>query len=119
MPMVSSTAPKSGKHLRAAVDAKCRNCGGQEGGKRYWRLHVSACPVTNCPLWRVRPIASRHSAEWLTSRDPERLPTGFQDLATEDAIELIRSDTALMSTEKADNSVIEFDMAAGASDAPE
>lgn len=76
--------------LRQAIDAKCRDCGGQEGGARFWRLHVSACPVTACPLWQVRPIASENPPAWLASRDPDRLPQGFLSLPTEQAIAAIR-----------------------------
>lgn len=76
--------------LRQAVDAKCRDCGGQEGGARHWRQHVSACPVTSCPLWPVRPIASENPPAWLASREPGQLPQGFLGLRTEEAIAVIR-----------------------------
>lgn len=76
--------------LRKAVDLKCRDCGGQEGGARYWRLHVSACPVTSCSLWEVRPLASENPPCWLTSRKPDDLPPGFLSLSTEEAIAAIR-----------------------------
>lgn len=94
----------SGPSLRGAVDAKCRDCGGQEGGDRFWRLHVSACPVTACPLWRVRPIASRNAPAWLASRDPAALPDGFACLPAGEAIAIIRGAGAVMHPEMGDNS---------------
>jgi hypothetical protein len=90
--------------LRGAIDAKCRDCGGQEGGDRYWRLHVSVCPVTACPLWRVRPIASRNAPPWLASRDPGDLPDGFLSLSTEKAIAVIRGAGGVLHPETGDNS---------------
>jgi len=43
--------------LRAAIDAKCRDCiydpGNGEGG---WRQQVQACCSANCPLHSVRPL---------------------------------------------------------------
>lgn len=94
----------SGPSLRNAIDAKCRDCGGQEGGDRFWRLHVSACPVTACPLWRVRPIASRNAPTWLSSRDPAALPDGFASLPAGDAIAIIRGAGAVLHPETGDNS---------------
>ncbi len=91
--------------LRGAIDAKCRECGGQEGGDRFWRLRTSACPVTACPLWPVRPIASRHTPAWLASHNPADLPDGFVSLTTEAAISLIRGAEGVMRPETADNSM--------------
>lgn len=94
----------SGPSLRAAIDAKCRNCGGQEGGERFWRVHTSACPVTACPLWKVRPLVTRHAPAWLASRDPARLPDGFALLSLEQAIAAIRGAGAVMHPETGGNS---------------
>lgn len=94
----------SGPSLRGAIDAHCRDCGGQEGGERYWRLHVSACPVTACSLWTARPLATRNVPAWLASRDPGDLPVGFLSLPLEDAIALIRAAEAVMPPETGDNS---------------
>ena len=91
--------------LRGAIDAKCRDCGGQEGGDRFWRLHTSACPVTACPLWNVRPIASRNVPAWLASRNPADLPDGFASLTTEAAISLIRGAEGVMHPETGNNSL--------------
>lgn len=90
--------------LRQAIDAKCRDCGGQEGGERFWRVHTSVCPVTACPLWRVRPLATRNAPAWLASRDPAALPTGFASLPTGEAIAAIRGAGAVMHPETGCNS---------------
>lgn len=77
--------------LRDAINAHCRNCGGLEGGDHSWRLHVSACPVTTCRLWRVRPLASRNVPPWLADREPQSLPKDFCSLSHEEALNLIRA----------------------------
>lgn len=86
--------------LRTAIDAKCRDCGGRDGGERWWRVHVSACPVTACPLWRVRPLTA-HGPSWLSSRDPNRLPNGFVRLPLPQALAVIRGDAALATPQTA------------------
>jgi hypothetical protein len=91
--------------LRASIDAKCRDCGGQDGGDRCWRKHVSVCPVTCCPMWPVRPLATRCVPAWLASRDAEDLPEGFLELATEDAIALIRGPGTVLRAKTVGNSV--------------
>lgn len=93
----------SGPSLRNAIDAKCRDCGGQEGGVRHWRVHVSACPVIACPLWSVRPIASRNAPAWLACRIPAALPDGFMALSTGEAIAAIRGAGGVLQAETGDN----------------
>jgi hypothetical protein len=90
--------------LRQSIDAKCRDCGGQEGGDRHWRVHTSVCPITACPLWRARPLASRNVPLWLAARDPAALPHGFTALTQLEAIALVRGAGALMQHETGDNS---------------
>lgn len=94
----------SGPSLRGTIDAKCRDCGGQEGGARFWRLHVSACPVTDCPLWRVRPLTGESPPSWLSSRDPARLPVAWRTLSQGQAIALIRGTKTLIPAETGRNS---------------
>jgi hypothetical protein len=95
----------SGPSLRSAIDAKCRECGGADGGARFWRVHVSVCPVTECPLWPVRPLARRNVPYWLASRNVADLPADFLWLTTEAAIALIRGADAVMDAETATNSL--------------
>lgn len=71
------------RSLRAAIDAKCRACGYSEGETGTWRQQVTACPVTDCPLWRVRPLVINPPG-WLASRDPATLPTGWRSLRLHD-----------------------------------
>lgn len=94
----------SARSLRSAIDAKCRDCGGSEGGARYWRLHVSACPVTDCPLWNVRPLARRNVPTWLASRNAADLPADFFSLTAEEAVARIRFSGALMEADTGANS---------------
>jgi len=94
----------SGLSLRGAIDAKCRDCGGLDGGARFWRLHVSACPVTDCPLWRVRPLTGENPPGWLSSRDPARLPGAWRALPQERAIALIRGTETLIPADTSRNS---------------
>jgi len=41
--------------LRSAINAKCRECIYDKHGVGNWRQQVSACLVTKCALWVVRP----------------------------------------------------------------
>lgn len=76
--------------LRLRVDAKCRDCGGADGGVRHWRNHVSVCPVTDCPLWSCRPLTRENPPDWIVSRDPARLPPGFEKLSTDQALAMLK-----------------------------
>ena len=90
--------------LRSAIDSKCRECGGMDGGARFWRVHVSVCSVTECPLWPVRPLARRNVPCWLASRNVADLPADFRALTTEAAIAFIRGTDAVMDAKTATNS---------------
>lgn len=94
----------SAPSLRSSVDAKCRDCGGADGGARFWRIHVSACPVMECQLWPVRPLARRNVPPWLATRNADDLPAGFCTLTTEEAIARIRRAGALMEAATTANS---------------
>lgn len=75
--------------IRAAVDAKCRDCCAGDAGA-HWRLHTAACTVTVCPLWQVRP-RPKYAPAWIASRDADDLPTGWTRLPTEAAIAAIKA----------------------------
>lgn len=47
------------RSLRAAIDAKCRDCTYDPGGGGTWREQVEACSSANCPLHPLRPISAR------------------------------------------------------------
>jgi len=79
----------SGVSLRGAIDAKCRDCGAADAG-RNWREYVATCPVTDCPLWRVRSL-SWQPPEWLSSRNPADLPDGWRSLPQEQALAMLRN----------------------------
>ena len=80
----------SGHSLRAAIDGKCRDCGACGAGAN-WREHVSCCPVTDCKLWRVRPL-SKTAPAWLATRDAGALPAGWRKLPLEAAGAYARRD---------------------------
>ena len=44
--------------LRAAINAKCRDCIFDEKAPGNWKKQVSRCSVYKCPLWPVRPKTS-------------------------------------------------------------
>ncbi len=57
--------------LRKAINDKCRDCSYDPYGKGNWRQQVTACTVTTCPLWPVRPVSKpKKSTE--NSDEPER-----------------------------------------------
>jgi len=44
--------------LRQAINKKCRDCIYDEcSGLGSWRQQVTACTVTSCPLYAVRPVS--------------------------------------------------------------
>ena len=83
--MIGTPEPRAS--LRNAIDAKCRDCGAADAGA-HWRLHVAVCTVTTCPLWIVRPLP-KPAPQWLGSRDPNDLPTGWARLPVDVAIRSI------------------------------
>lgn len=44
--------------LRAAVNAKCRECICDPLAGGTWREQVEACSCTRCPLWAHRPVST-------------------------------------------------------------
>ena len=50
--------------LRAAINAKCRECIYDPiAGRGTWREQVEACVSANCPLHEVRPKSSGERAQ--------------------------------------------------------
>lgn len=43
--------------LRAAIDAKCRECIHNPHASGTWREQVTACTSRGCPLYPVRPLS--------------------------------------------------------------
>ena len=43
--------------LRHKIDAYCISCIYDEKGEGNWRQQVTACLVTDCPLFSVRPTS--------------------------------------------------------------
>ena len=65
-------APRS---LRAAIDAKCRDCiYDAHGGSGTWREQVEACSSANCPLHPLRPISARKTRSAGTEAIPMPRP---------------------------------------------
>lgn len=79
----------TGRSLRGAIDAHCRECGACDAGAN-WREHVTCCVAVSCPLWPVRPL-SRSAPAWIASRKPDDLPHGWCKLPFEEALSELRS----------------------------
>lgn len=63
--------------LRAAINAKCRDCiYDPESGLGNWRQQVSSCTATECPLYSVRPLSKSRGAR---SRGAETVPREEQN----------------------------------------
>lgn len=86
------TRPEPRASLRNAIDAKCRDCGAGDAGA-HWRLAIAACPMTDCPLWCVRPLP-KPAPDWLASRNPSALPPGWARKSIEAAIRSISAPVA-------------------------
>lgn len=48
------SAPNARPSLRAAIDAKCKDCVYDPLERGGWRQQVDACGCTSCPLYDVR-----------------------------------------------------------------
>lgn len=44
--------------LRAAINAKCKDCIHDEAAPGTWREQVAQCSCPSCPLWPLRPAPS-------------------------------------------------------------
>lgn len=54
--IINREAGKAG--LRGKINAFCCSCIYDPiGGKGAWRVQVTACPATTCPLYPVRPVS--------------------------------------------------------------
>jgi hypothetical protein len=82
------SAPKT---RGAAIAANCRDCIHDPAAPGNWKEQVSACPRTDCPFWRYRPV-SRAAPAWIQSRDPADLPQGWPSLHHDEAIRRMRED---------------------------
>lgn len=52
---VKRPRPAKRPSLRAAINAKCKDCVYDPLGPGNWRQQVTACRITDCPLWPLRP----------------------------------------------------------------
>jgi len=71
-----------------AIAAKCRDCLYDDRASGTWRQQVSACHLTDCPLWRVRPLAGG-VPDFIRARDGSRLPDDWRDLSQEKAVGIV------------------------------
>jgi hypothetical protein len=71
-----------------AIAAKCRDCLYDDKASGTWRQQVSACNLTDCPLWRVRPLAGG-VPDCIRARDASRLPDDWRDLSQEEAVGIV------------------------------
>jgi hypothetical protein len=71
-----------------AIAAKCRDCLYDDRASGTWRHQVSACHLTDCPLWRVRPLAGG-VPDFIRARDAARLPADWCGLSHETAVGII------------------------------
>ena len=71
-----------------AIAAKCRDCLYDDKAAGTWRQQVTACHLTDCPLWRFRPLAGG-VPPFIRARDAARLPADWCDLSHETAVGII------------------------------
>jgi hypothetical protein len=64
--------------MRAAINAKCKDCIYDKCAPGNWRQQVEACTISTCSLWVYRPKSS-------SGRDGGRSVQKPADLATESA----------------------------------
>lgn len=48
---------KPRKSMRKAINEMCKECIYDDCGEGNWRQQASACTVTKCPLWELRPVS--------------------------------------------------------------
>ena len=82
------------RSLRRAIDAKCRDCIYDPSNGGTCREQVGACTSVSCPLWPVRTLPTYPLPQWLTARDPARLPPDFLKLSQSQALRVLRGKEA-------------------------
>jgi hypothetical protein len=71
--------------LRAAIDAKCKDCIYDACSPGTWRAQVAQCPAPACPLWPYRPAPS--AGQFANPpRDPEKVAREWLKLPIGEAI---------------------------------
>jgi hypothetical protein len=49
--------------MRAAINAKCKDCIYDSCAPGNWRQQVQACTISTCSLWAYRPKSSAGKSE--------------------------------------------------------
>jgi hypothetical protein len=49
--------------MRAAINAKCKDCIYDDCAPGNWRQQVQACTISTCSLWAYRPKSSSGKTE--------------------------------------------------------
>jgi len=52
-----------GISMRAAVNAKCKDCIYDPAAPGNWRQQVQGCTVKSCPLFQIRPVSAPKRSE--------------------------------------------------------
>lgn len=59
--------------MRAAINAKCKDCIYDNCAPGTWRQQVEGCTIQTCPLWPHRPKAAKPKAPSGLSTDAKTL----------------------------------------------
>lgn len=65
--------------LKAAVEAKCKDCIYDPYSPGSWRSQVESCRSEDCPLWPVRPLTIETNNALRKTKSLTRLVDALED----------------------------------------
>ncbi len=63
------------RSMRAAINAKCRDCIYDSSSAGTWRQQVEACTMPDCALFLYRPVSEANS---LQNKEKQPVPEGLR-----------------------------------------
>jgi hypothetical protein len=93
--------------LRAAINAKCKDCTYHPSNGGSWRQQIAVCTSVSCPLWPVRPAPKGVDVP----RDPKVVSIDWIRTGHAEAIAALRRNTPKVANGEANSGPSADDLA--------